>query len=216
MHRHLAGRRVGERLRGQPGQVLGGQRPDQLRQQGRHARVHHRRMREPARIRRQTCTEVVGGLLERAVLQQPGEQQITLAQRLHAALVAPAVLVAGQQRGAFGLHQDRGDVDERTGGLHVARHIHAPDILQELLGDRRERNLGQFQAIAGDHAQQHVERAGIHVQTDGESGVDGTPLRLRQLCPFHHGHAAGQGTMPLAISSRATSRYSLAVLCPGA
>ena len=118
----------------------------------------------------------------------------------------------GQDGHAFGLHQNRSNIQERTGLVHVLREVKATHISQEFLGDRGERNLGQLELVVGDHAEQRIERPGIDLKIHLEAGAyGGLDFLLLAYESFAH-----QATMPRDTSSRATSRYSLAVLCPGA
>ena len=73
--------------------------------------------------------KIAGRLFERTILQQPGEQQVTLTQRFKTLLVAlPIRLVMRQQRRALRLDEHRGDIEERARLLHVARKIQRAHI----------------------------------------------------------------------------------------
>ena len=110
-------------------------------------------MRESAGVGGDTRPEVTCGLLVGAVLEESGEQQIAFAQRLETLLVVLVVFAAGQNRHAFGLDQNRGDIEKGAGLIHVFREVEPAHVCQEFLGDRGEGNFGQLEFVVGDHAE---------------------------------------------------------------
>ena len=174
MDRYFGGGRVGDDLGGQLGEFERSQRPYQLRQHGGNALIHGRRMWESAGVGGDTRPEVTGGLLVGAVLEESGEQQIAFAQRFKALLVVLTVFAAGQNRHAFGLDQNRGDIEKGAGLIHVFCEIEPAHVCQEFLGYRGERNFGQLEFVVGDHAEQGIERTGIGFEVDLEAGGGGS------------------------------------------
>lgn len=158
---------------GQLGEFERGQRPYQLRQHGGNALVHGRRVRESTGIGGDTRPEVTCGLLVCAVLEESGEQQIAFAQHFETLLVVLAVFAAGQNRHAFGLDQNRGDIEKGAGLIHVFCEIEPAHVCQEFLGDRGEGNFGQLESVVGDHAEQGIKRTGIDFEVDPEAGSGG-------------------------------------------
>ena len=92
-------------------------------------------MGEPPGIGGESRAEIAGRLLVGAVLNQASEQQIAFAQCLETLLVMLILLATGQDGHAFGLHQNRSNIQERTGLVHVLREVKATHISQEFLGD---------------------------------------------------------------------------------
>ena len=84
-----------------------GQQPGEL-------RLERHRPREPAGLVGHPAGEDGGDLLVRAVLQQPGEEQVARLEQREVLLVLD--LAAGQQPGGLEVEQGRGD-DEELGGL---------------------------------------------------------------------------------------------------
>ena len=217
--RYFGGGCVGDDLGGQLGEFERGQRPYQLRQHGGNALVHGRRMRESAGIGGDTRPEITGGLLVGAVLEESGEQQIAFAQRLETLLVVLVVFAAGQNRHAFGLDQNRGDVEKGAGLIHVFREVEPAHVCQEFLGDRGEGNFGQLEFVVGDHAEQGIERTGIDLEVDPEAGgggflradfgFRGAPLSLATRASFPQRGEPRKGSLIHRLSKQ-SSRHDAA------
>ena len=109
-----------------------------------------------------------GDLLERAVLQQPGEQQVAGLQQREVLLVLDVAL--RQQPGGLEVEQRRGDQQERRRLLEVPDLAAGLDVRDELVGDLRQRHLGDVELVLGDQAEQQVERALEVVEPDLERG----------------------------------------------
>ena len=75
------------------------------------------RARVPPRLARQPALEDAGDLLERAVLHQPGEEQVARLEQREVLLVLDVAL--RQQPGRLEVEQGRGDEQERRGLLEV-------------------------------------------------------------------------------------------------
>ena len=82
------------------------------------------RARVAPRLRRQPLLEDAGHLLERAVLQQPGEEQVARLEQREVLLVLHVAL--RQQPGRLEVEQGRGDHEERRGLLEVPDRRRAP------------------------------------------------------------------------------------------
>ena len=127
------------------------------------------RPREASRLPVQPLLEHRRDLLERAVLQQPREQQVAGLEQREVLLVLHVAL--RQQPGGLEVEQRRGDQQERRGLLEVpvtggaGPGLHVRD---ELVGDLRQRDLGDVELVLGDQAQQQVERTLEVVQAYGE------------------------------------------------
>ena len=80
--------------------------------------------RVPPRLRRQPLLEHAGDLLERPVLQQPGEEQVARLEQREVLLVLDVAL--RQQPGGLEVEQGRGDQQERRGLLEVPRRRRRP------------------------------------------------------------------------------------------
>ena len=91
------------------------------------------RARVPPRLARQPPLEHAGDLLERLVLQQPGEQQVARLEQREVLLVLDVAL--RQQPGRLEVEQGRGDHQERRGLLEVPDLADRLDVGDELVGD---------------------------------------------------------------------------------
>ena len=230
-------RRVRQCRRGDSRKLLRGERPHQLRQHRSEGRVSVAWM-GMTRIVLHTRPEIGRRLFERMILQQSSEQEIAFPQCLHAAFVLGAVFVMRQQGSAFRFDEHGCHIEERTRLIHIALSVERAHVCKKFFRDGGQGHFGQFEASVGDHAQQHIERAGVVVQIDGET-VRGRYVRhcrhgrrtgfitldtirclhrpLRGWRLSTHGVSANvQATTPRATISRATSRYSCAVLWFGA
>ena len=115
-----------------------------------------------------------GDLLERAVLQQPGEQQVARLEQREVLLVLDVAL--RQQPRRLEVEQGGGDEQERRGLLEVPLRSPAGlDVGDELVGDLRQRDLGDVELVLGDQAEQQVERALEVVQAQLEPGLPRQP-----------------------------------------
>ena len=101
-----------------------------------------------------------GDLADLLVLEQPPHQL--------RARILPAVLLraARQQHLRLEAHQPAGHV-EVVGGLVEAELV---DGLEELVGDPRDRNVGDLELLFAQQVQQQIERAGERVELDDEAG----------------------------------------------
>ena len=127
------------------------------------------------------CSSTRGDLLERAVLQQPREQQVARLEQREVLLVLDVAL--RQQPGGLEVEQRRGDQQERRGLLEVPLPARRLDVGDELVGDLRQRDLGDVELVLGDQAQQQVEGALEVVQAYGErrrAGSSATALAVRR------------------------------------
>ena len=119
------------------------------------------RARVPLRLPRQSRLEHAGHLLEGAVLEQSGEQQVARLEQREVLLVLDVPL--RQQAGGLEVQQGGGDQEERRGLVEVPLVAVAGggtglDVRDELVGDLRERDLGDVELVLGDQAEQQVER----------------------------------------------------------
>ena len=130
-----------------------------------------RRGRSRRACARSQLGEVGGGQLVGAVLQQPGEQQVARLEQREVLLVLD--LGGRQQPGGLQVEQGRGD-DEELGRLaEVPRRQRRRDVGDELVGDLRQRDLGDVELAPADQAEQQVERALEVGQPDAERAVVG-------------------------------------------
>ena len=110
-----------------------------------------------------------GDLLERAVLQQPGEQQVPGLQQRQVLLVLDRAV--GQQPGGLEVQQGGGDDQERGGLVQVPVRALGAHVRDEVVGDHVQRELGDLDPVLGDQAQQQVERPLEAAHPDGERRV---------------------------------------------
>jgi hypothetical protein len=103
----------------------------------------------------------VGDVLERAVLQEPGEEDVAGLDEREVLLVLGTGL--RQQPGGLEVEQGRGD-DEELGGLGQVPAGLAlaggTDEGDELVGDAREGDLGDVELVLADQPEEEVEGAG--------------------------------------------------------
>ena len=88
---------------------------------------------------------------------QPGEEQVARLEQREVLLVLDVAL--RQQPGRLEVEQGRGDEQERRGLLEVPGLAADLDEGDELVGDLRQRDLGDVELVLGDQAQQQVEGA---------------------------------------------------------
>ena len=127
------------------------------------------RVRVTARVGGQPGSKVLSCLLEGPVLQEPGEEQITLPKGIHGGLVAHGFVLHRQEGGALGLHQYRGHIQEGAGLVQPLAEVQGAHIVQKLPGDGGQRDLSQGELAVGQHAQQQVEGPLVDIQVDGEA-----------------------------------------------
>ena len=109
-------------------------------------------------------------------MQQPGEQQVPGLEQGQVLLV---VHFAGRQQSrGLEVEQGRGDDEEIAGLIEVPAARERPDVADELVGDGRQRNLGDVELVLGDQRQQQVERALEDVEVHLESWLQAGQLRL--------------------------------------
>ena len=93
----------------------------------------------------------MGDVLERAVLQQPGEEDVAGLDQREVLLVLGAGL--RQQPGGLEVEQGRGDEEELRGLREVPSVGLGPlgaDVRDEVVGDLGERDLGDVELVVGD------------------------------------------------------------------
>ncbi len=103
-----------------------------------------------------------------AVLQQPGEEQITRLEQRQILLVVD--VAGGQQPGCLEVEQGRGD-DQELGRLAEVPLGGPGDVGDELVGDLGQRHLGDVELAPGDQAEQQIERTLEVVQPHPERAV---------------------------------------------
>ena len=106
-----------QRLGGELGELVQADADEHLGQQGREPVLQADRPRVPAGLPRQPGRQHPGDLLERAVLQQPGEQQVPRLEQREVLLVLDVAL--RQQPGGLEVEQRGRDEQERRGLLEV-------------------------------------------------------------------------------------------------
>ena len=112
-----------------------------------------------------------------------------------------------QQPGGLEVEQGRGDDQELAGLAEVPLLLGAADVGDELVGDLRERDLGDVELVLGDQAEQQVERAAEVGEVDLERAAcpDGRARTRRTARPTARaGPRARQAASPRATSSRAS------------
>ena len=119
-------------------------------------------------------------VLERAVLQQPGEQQVANLEQRQVFFVVD--LSGRQQPGRLEVEQRRGDHQERGGFLQVQLATDLAGVGDEVVGDLVQRHLGDVETMGEDQLQQQIERPLEVGQADLEA-VLGWRLTIRAV-PF--------------------------------
>ena len=181
--------RLGELLEPDADQHLG--------QQGREALLHADLARVPRRLGGEPLLEHAGDQLERAVLHEPGEQQVAGLEQREVLLVLDVAL--GQQPRRLEVEQGRGDQQERRRLLEVPGLATDLDVRDELVGHPRQRDLGDVELVLGDQAQQQVEGALEVVEAYGEGRrlavgrVAGARFAAEVSCVVTPRSAAGPG-----------------------
>ncbi len=95
-------------------------------------------------------------MFERAVLQQPGEQQVANLEQRQVFFVVD--LSGRQQPGGLEVEQGGGDHQERGGLLQVQLGSDLAGVGDEVIGDLVQRHLGDVEAMGEDQLQQQIER----------------------------------------------------------
>ena len=113
-----------------------------------------------------------GRLLVGLVLQQPGEEEVTGLEQLEVVLVVD--LGGRQQPGGLEVEEGGGDDEELAGLVEVQFLAQRAQVRDELVGDLRQRDLGDVELVLADQLQQQVERALEVGQLDGETRRRGT------------------------------------------
>ena len=108
---------------------------------------------EIARVLAHQRSDLGGGFLERPVLEEPGDQQVAVAD----VDLVVAARRSGQEPGGLHLDQRRRD-DQELGGHLEVELLHLLEVLQVLLGDRRERHVVDVELALGDQVKEQVER----------------------------------------------------------
>ena len=119
--------------------------------------------------RRHRVGELASDLLERAVLQQPGEEQVPGLDEGEVLIILRAA--AGEQPSRLQLEQRRRDEEELRGLAEVPLLVlgtHRLDMGDELVGDLGQGDDGDIELVLGDEAEEQVERALEDVEVDLE------------------------------------------------
>ncbi|CAM5778896.1 hypothetical protein CPER28S_00280 [Cellulomonas persica] len=160
-----------ERLGRQRGQLLGSDLHDELGQQRGQVGLERDGTREPASFGGPPVREVRRDLLVRAVLQQPGEQQVTRLQELE--VLGVLDVRRRQQPGGLEVEQRRGHDQELRRAVEVPLRLGSSQVRDELVRDLRERDLGDVELVLRDQAEQQVERTREVVEVHLEAGRPG-------------------------------------------
>ena len=137
-------------------------------------RLQRRLAREPAGRLGLALAQERRRLLVGLVLQQPGEQQVAGLEQLEVVLVVD--VGGGQQPGGLEVEQRGGDDEELAGLVEVQLVAERPQVGDELVGDLRQRDLGDVELVLADQLQQQVERALEVGQPDGEPPAAAVPV----------------------------------------
>ncbi len=127
-----------------------------------------------------------GRFLVRLVLQQPGEEQVTCFEQREVLLVLDRR--GRQQPCRLEVEQRRRDHEELADLIEVPVLAHGPDVCDEVVGHRVQRDLRDVELALADQSQQQVERSGEVVERDAEArgllaGADvGGHCQDRQRC----------------------------------
>jgi hypothetical protein len=173
-HRHRLGFEGG---RGEQREVVGADRDDHFRQQLGEPRLQHHRAGMAELLLGQPGGDQRSDLLERAVLHEPGEQEVAGLEQREVVLVLDVAL--RQQPSRLEVEQ-RGRDQQELGGLFeiVAEVL---DVADELVGDLRQRHLGDVELMLGDQREQQVEWALEDTEADREAGCRGCRVLDRIL-----------------------------------
>ena len=182
-----------ERDRGDLGEPLGVDAQHHLRQQVLVPVLQRHRARIAAQRRGLQLGEHLRDVLERPVLQQPGEQQVADLQQRQVLLVVD--LPRRQQPGRLEIEQRRGDHQERGGLLELHLGTDRAGVGDEFVGDLMQRHFGDVEAVGENQLQQQVERPLEIGQPDLEAVLGGC------LAAHSAGHAPNR-----SITSRANDR----------
>src|SRR3954454_5421282 len=104
-------------------------------------------------------------MLERALVQESSEQQVSGLQQREVLLVIN--VAAKEQPGGLEVEEGGGDEQEGRRLLEVPATAGRLDVRDELVCDLRQRHLGDVELVFGDQAQQQVERSLEVVEADG-------------------------------------------------
>jgi hypothetical protein len=122
-------------------------------------------------------------VLERLALEQAGEQEVPLLPEREV-VVQVDVVVPGQHPPGLEFHQRGGDQEEFGRHLEVEL-LHAGELGQVGVDDRRERDLVELDLLAHDQVQQQVERSledlGLHLVGHGEHRSVSQGLRVTRV-----------------------------------
>ena len=146
--------------------------------------------RHPARIATRLGSQEVGqvrrGLLVRAVLQQPGEQQVAGLEQREVLLVLD--VRSRQQPSRLEIEQGGTD-DQELGGLsQVPGRAQGAQVADEVVGHLGQGHLGDIELVLADEGQEQVEGTLEHVQLD-EEGIRWPVARVRRSGGGDHGRA---------------------------
>ena len=134
----------------------------------------------------------VGDLLVGAVLQEPREEQIAGLEQGEVFLALD--LAAWQQARGFQVEQSGRD-DEEFGRLaEIPAAAEGPDVRDEIIGDLRQRDLGNVELVLADQLQQQVERAFEVRQAYGEFA--GPRPAARRIVEFAVHYAGTRRAVP--------------------
>ncbi|OEI67225.1 hypothetical protein Cus16_3126 [Curtobacterium sp. ER1/6] len=167
----------GERERRDRREVLHGQGPHELGRPRAEALLEPHPADVAAGFLLPLLPEPLGGLLERPVLQEPGEQQVAGLEQGDVLGVDEFTL--RQEPGDLQVEQGRGDDEELAGLVELVGGLRLAHVLDELTGDGAERHLGDVELVLRDQRQQQVERAVEVAQPDPEAGRRGRVRRRR-------------------------------------
>ena len=164
---HRRNRPGGEHRRGDLGEPLCVDTDHHLGQQLREPFLQRHRTRVAAQGCRLQLGEHLGDVLERAVLQQAGEQQIAHLQKSQ--ILGVLHLTGGQQAGGLEVQQ-RGRNHQEGGGLiEFQLGTDLPGVGDEIIGHLVQSYFGDVEPVGEDQLQQQVERTLEVGQPDPEA-----------------------------------------------
>ncbi len=132
---------------------------------------------DATRLRSHPLRDHTCDVLERAVLQQPCEEQVAGLEQGEVLLVLH--LGSRQQPDHLEIEQRRSDHEEARGLVEVPVVTQTLDVGDELVGDPGQGHLGDVELVLGDQLQQKVERSLEVVEGDRESHVDSVDVVSR-------------------------------------